>query len=558
MRLGIFLPALGLAAVVWALGDAPLLRGHDEGSAADEEFLKNAAVGTDDAGLLRFFRKRSLSEADRQRLEWLIRRLGHESFLAREAASRELSDAGIPAKPFLQRALLEPDLEIVRRAEVCLQEIERGPGAALPVAAARLLALRRPAGATEALLGYLPFADDDWVEEEVLAALASLTARPETARPALVAALLDPQPARRAAAAYVLGRSADPGQRTAVGPLLDDPDPKVRLRAAQGLAAAGDKGAVPVLVALLGEAPTGLTWQAEELLCRLAGDQAPSVSVGNGSREARQQCQDAWAAWWRERSGKAPLPPLEEEPSLLGLTILAEMDSNKVWEYGLDGKPRWKLENLQGPIDAHVLTGGRVLIAEYQGQRITERDLEGRVLWEKRIPNGNPIACQRLPNGNTFIATHQHLLEVGRDGKEVYAHTRGPEAFVFGAQRLRNGRIVCISNQGIIYELDALSGRELRHVRQGNTSGGWCSVEVLPGGRFLVATLGTNKVQELDAAGKPVWECTVPGACHATRLANGHTLVASMMNRRVVEVDRHGRPVAEVATSGRPWRVHRR
>jgi hypothetical protein len=147
---------------------------------------------------------------------------------------------------------------------------------------------------------------------------------------------------------------------------------------------------------------------------------------------------------------------------------------------------------------------------------------------------------------------------VGRDGKEIYAHHRGQEAFVFGAQKLRNGRIVCISNQGVVHELEALTGKEIRTLRQGHHNGGWCAVEALPGGRFLLALLSTGKVLELDTSGNIVWECAVPGACHATRLPNGHTLVASMMTRRVLEVDREGKTVGELATSGRPWRVHRR
>ena len=40
----------------------------------------------------------------------------------------------------------------------------------------------------------------------------------------------------------------------------------------------------------------------------------------------------------------------------------------RLWEFGPDGKARWKLDRLLGPMDAQVLPSGRVLIAEYQGQ----------------------------------------------------------------------------------------------------------------------------------------------------------------------------------------------
>ncbi len=558
MHPGKYLLVVSLCGTFLALAGTRCLHGSEEASTVDEEFLRRARISTDGPALLAFFRQRSLTDADRQHLQEQIRQLGHATFAVRQRASRELSAAGPAARPLLRAALKDPDLEVVRRAEYCLEEIDRGPGSALAVAAVRLLALRQPSGAVQSLLTYLPFADDEWVEDEILTALNTLGVQQGTVDAALVTAVRDPQPVRRAAAALVLGRWGNPAEQAVARMLLGDADAKVRLRAAQGLVAAGDKSAVPVLVALLAEAPTPLTAQAEELLCRIAGDQAPSVSVGTGSREARYKSREAWASWWRDRGSQRPLPALEQVQPHLGLTVLAEMDSNKVWEYGLDGQPRWKLENLQGPIDAQVLPSGRILIAEYQGQRVTERDLQGKVLWEKRLPNGNPIVCQRLPNGNTFIATHNQLLEVGRDGKEIYAHNRGQDAFVFGAQKLRNGHIVCISNQGTVLELDALTGKEIKQLRQGNHNGGWCAVEALPGGHFLIALLSSGKVLELDGAGNTTWECRVPGACHATRLPNGHTLVASMMNRRVVEVDREGKTVGELATSGRPWRVHRR
>src|SRR5258708_39406600 len=118
------------------------------------------------------------------------------------------------------------------------------------------------------------------------------------------------------------------------------------------------------------------------------------------------------------------------------------MDQRKVGECDRDGKPRWVIENLQGPIDVNVLSGGRVLIAEYQGQLVTERNLQGQIVWQKSI-RGNPTICQRLPNGNTFIATYTNLMEVTRSGQELYSHTVDPAIGpVYSAQKLRNGHIL--------------------------------------------------------------------------------------------------------------------
>ncbi len=167
--------------------------------AQDEKTLRDAKVPTDGAGLVAFFRQRTLSEADRAKLAATVRLLGDESFAVREKASRDLVLAGRLALPALRGAVHDPDLEIARRAERCLQEIEQGADLTLTAAAVRVLAARRPAGAAEVLLAYLPSADEGLVEDAVLAALAAVGLSEGKADPALVAALMDKDPARRAA-----------------------------------------------------------------------------------------------------------------------------------------------------------------------------------------------------------------------------------------------------------------------------------------------------------------------------------------------------------------------
>ena len=39
----------------------------------------------------------------------------------------------------------------------------------------------------------------------------------------------------------------------------------------------------------------------------------------------------------------------------------------------------------------------RVLVTEFQGQRVSERNFKGEVKWEKAL-NGNPLSAQRLVN----------------------------------------------------------------------------------------------------------------------------------------------------------------
>jgi hypothetical protein len=545
-------------ALATTLGVAGALRSQspDQELDGDEQFLADFHVDSSGPGLLAFFQSLTLNENDRRELESLATELGDESFAIREQASRSLKRRGAAALPVLHEALTSADPEVARRARFCIEEIERGPGPALTGAAVRVLRKRDVAGASETLFNYLPFNEDSAVENEILEALAKLTLRGGTANPILWKALGDAQPARRAAAAFVLGRLPDPRERGPIRHLLTDADAKIRLRAAQGLTVAQESAAIPTLIELVHDAPPSVSWEAEELLRRLAGEQAPVVSLVDGDLASRNRCYEAWNDWWRSHGMAIDWSSANDSRRLLGLTVIAEMDRNRVWECGPDGKVRWKLEGLQEPMDAHVLPNGRVLIAEYFGQRVTERDLKGNILWQKQL-NDHPIACQRLANGNTFIVSYQALVEVTREGKEVFRHARGPGYFIFSAQKLRNGHIVFVNGHGALMELDG-HGKDLRTIQISQQTG-WCSVEGLANGHFLLAISGKNKLLEVDGAGKPVWECSAVSSPYAaTRLPNGNTLVASMTRQRVVEIDRSGKVIWEKATDGRPFHAHRR
>src|SRR5260370_26348323 len=67
-----------------------------------EKTLQEAKVETDGPSLLRFFRERTLTEADIPRPRDALRRLGDDDFETREKAGDELSRAGRKARPFLK------------------------------------------------------------------------------------------------------------------------------------------------------------------------------------------------------------------------------------------------------------------------------------------------------------------------------------------------------------------------------------------------------------------------------------------------------------------------
>jgi outer membrane protein assembly factor BamB len=346
-----------------------------------------------------------------------------------------------------------------------------------------------------------------------------------------------------------------------VAGLLRDPDPRVRFRAAAALLRAGDKAAVPVLTALLGEGPLPLAWQAEEMLFRVAGDKAPQTSVG-GTRDTRLKARTAWENWWKTNAPGTDLTKINLDEALQGLNVVCECDGGKgsgqAWEFKNDGKPRWQIDSVNCPCDAQVLPGGRILLAEYQGNQVTERDRTGKILWTHRTTS-YPTTCQRLPNGNTFIATYNELTEVTADNKTVYTY-RNPAAWnnVYRALKLRNGHILMACSGAKILELDA-QGKEVKRIAlpAGLQTDPWASVEPLSNGRYLVGLYGSNKVIEIDGTGKVHWEVTVTTPSSASRLPNGHVLVSSMDAKKIVELDRTGKEVWQQATKGRPFRVRR-
>ncbi len=545
-----------------ALLTAPLVAQTDDKDAAlreDEKLVKDARLGTDPASLLAFFRQRTLSAEDRGSIEKLVAQLGSRSFARREEASRRLAKWGPSVASFLAPATRDADIEVSRRAQRLIDDLANGPGTALPCAAARILARERPAEGAAVLLDYLPYADDTFVEEEVLAALVALAAdrpgRPADALAPFRRAVQDPLGRKRAAAGYVLGR-ADRESRAAAKKLLADREPAVRFRAAQGLLAGHDKDAVPAVIDLVAGPPHEFHWQAEELLLRIAGEDGPPAPASADEKE-RRLYRDRWAKWWAANAAKVDLVKIDQDPPQRGWTVIAQMSTSKVYEIDREGKVRWSVEGLQGPIDAQVLPGDRVLIAEHHGSRVTERNFKGAVLWDKRLED-RPVSAQRLPNGNTFVTTYSALMEFTRDGKQLYNY-RPPNTAgrIYAGQKLRNGRLVCVTLDGQVLELDGGSGKVLRSFRSGLD--GCYSVQALPGGHFLVASYNTGKVIEVDATGKVHWSHTFASAYHAERLANGHTLIASHGQSRVIEIDRSGKVLAEHNTNGQNvWRVHRR
>jgi HEAT repeat protein len=510
---------------------------------------------SDGATVLAAVRKFTPTPAVRDRIQTLIKNLGSDEFAVREKATSELPTFGSIALPLLRQAVKEHDPETTRRAQECITAIESEAAHHLQVENLRLLAIRRPAGTIETLLAYLPFAENDTLVEETQASLAALAWHGDAPEAALVKALKDSAPLVRTAAATALIRGAGAQPRSEVLAVLQDPEPTVRLQAGMALAQAGFREAVPVLIQLLAVLPERSTAEAEGILTVLAGEKAPRPS-GEGSDETRRKYADAWLAWWKAEGSSADLARLSgSEEVWLGHTlIMVGGHDGKVIELDRDKKPIWQINNVPFPVDGWVLPGNRVLIAEWNGAKVTERDFKGKIYWEK-AGYGRPTTVQRLPNGHTFIATDTHLIEVDRTGKEVL--NLSDLGGVTAGYKTRTGQIIYLANTGQCVRLDG-KGKRL-HSFPSNRTPAWTSgLDLLPGGRILITQPNNNKVVVTDLDGHTLREVEAPNVTTATGMPNGHLMLASHTDCRAWEVDRRGRTVWEYKPGWSVFRARRR
>ncbi len=513
--------------------------------------LRRADLPGDAASLLQFFRQRTPSSAKMDELVLQVRQLGAVAYKARQKALAQLVHAGHRARPLLREALTDPDPEIARRAAVALQRTATDPDGPNVAAAARRLALLKPREATAVLLEYLPIAENA-VADEVRDALADLAVHEGHPAPGLVQALQDPLPSKRAAAGQALARAGGATAKTALS-LLQDPQPSVRFEVGMAMAHVGEKGAIPVLVDLLDKVPAGRRLEVLGVLQCLAGDQCPDAKSSSLSPAKVRQL---WQAWWEKHAVTVEMARLQQPGPLHGYTLITLFglhgSMGEVLEIDAAQKTRWRITGLYFPVDAQVVGKDRVLIAEYLGQRVTERDFEGTIHWEMQV--SAPIGCQRLVNGNVFIVTGCQLLEVDRAGNEVFRHFEHDEV-ILAARKLPNAQMLLITGNGTCKCLDP-TGMELGRFRIGPVDVIGVNIDVLSGGRLLVPECRGNRVVEYNRHGNKVWQADVPQPTSAVYLPGGHVLVASQ--RGVVELDRQGRQMWHLAAEGLQWCARRR
>jgi HEAT repeat protein len=521
---------------------------HAADAGEDEQRLKKDLGGADAERILGYLRSQMLTESSKQQISKLIEEMGSANFRQRQAATRKLVEAGRVAIPLLRAATSHTDKEIASRARRCISDIQNSPRADLPIVAIRQLARLKSEKSVDVLLAYLPAVTDDALHDQIMETLANLGLSGKTAHPALKKALDDPM--LRSAAVQLLLKSEDPAIVKQLHGYLKDKDPAVRFYVAMHFLKKADREAVPVLIGLIGEAPGGMIWQqSEEALYALAGELAPAVETKSGSAEDRKEAAKQWQDWWKAKGDQVLFGRRDDHPT--DTCIVSETgQTNRVFEWRPDGKPRFDLTNLTSPVDARILPGRRVLVAEQQGQRVSEHSFSGKLLWEQRLEDG-PISVQRLPSGNTFVATMRRVLEMSRDGQVVYSHAVDGDTYISDANRLTDGRIAIVSTDGKVIFMTG-AGKEIKTVTLDSQG----AVDSLPNGHVLVSQAGTGRLVEFDARGDKVMDVKVEGAWMGTRLPDGNTLVASKAKRKMIKIDKTGKVIWEKDIDAYPHSIH--
>ena len=197
--------------------------------------------------------------------------------------------------------------------------------------------------------------------------------------------------------------------------------------------------------------------------------------------------------------------------------------------------------------------------------------------WEYKTGRCNDLWV--LPNGNLLFNTGSGVREVTRDNNVVFNYTGSPvlrkvtlkdgtvkevkgPSDIFACQRLANGNtFIAECNAGRLLEV-APDGKtivkEVRLLPEG-TDGGHTymrNARVLANGNYLVAHLAAQVVKEYDPKGNVIRTIAVKGGPHSViRLPDGNTLIScsdSPGGSRVFEVDKNDRVVWELTSADLP------
>ncbi len=525
------------------LPDAKFLDQHDSFKEDLRTVRENGMKG-DGPDLLEYFRKRTLKAPDPKEISALVKKLGDEEFTVREKAFSALIGLGAAAVPGLKEGESDPDLEVKKRVADLKARIDTKSEPILQAAVARVIAKIKPEGAADVLMAFLPLASDPMVIDEICKTLGAVASRNGAVEPILTKSLTDANPLKRGAAGEALVRGDVKAELANVKKLFADESVLVRYRICLALLGSQDKDVLPVMIDLLAKMAPGDLWPIEEALHRLAGDKAPLVALGNDDA-GKKACRDAWAKWYETNANTIDMAKLTADNIYLGYTLIVQQNNRigaggavnqtEIYELDKEKNIRWKFAVPVGqPVDAQIVTGNRVLLAEYLGNRVTEREQKGNIKWEYAC-GGNPFSVQRLPNGNTFIAMQGRLIEIDRNKQEAWSYQR-PTNDIMRARKLPTGEVAFVTSAATYIRMEPRTQKINQQFQVSPVQILYGTMDVLSNGNVVIAHYNQMQVREYDKEGKQVgnilnlnWPNSV------VRLPNGNNLISSYNQRQIYE-----------------------
>ncbi|MBN2350676.1 MAG: hypothetical protein JXJ22_17700 [Bacteroidales bacterium] len=182
---------------------------------------------------------------------------------------------------------------------------------------------------------------------------------------------------------------------------------------------------------------------------------------------------------------------------------------------------------------------------------------EGSVLWDYPAQRCNDLWV--LPNGNLLFNTGNGVKEVTREKEIVFFYESKSD--IYACQRLPDGNtFIGECNSGLLLEVNPQGGivKKIRLLPDGVDGGPYFirNARKLENGNYLVAHYGLDKVSEYDSTGSLIRDIPVNGGPHSViRLPQGNTLIACTDHNGepgIVEVDIAGNIVWQLSKDELP------
>jgi len=188
---------------------------------------------------------------------------------------------------------------------------------------------------------------------------------------------------------------------------------------------------------------------------------------------------------------------------------------------------------------------------------------DGKLVWEHPASESNDIWV--LSNGNILFTTGKGVLEMTRGYDTVFCYQSASN--IFACQRLENGNtFIAECNAGRLLEISP-EGKvvmETRILPDEVNDGGHAfmrNARKLENGNYLIAHYGSEKVTEYNEKGQVINSFDTPGGAHsAVRLPDGHTMVSiadKNNDSRIIELDINGNVVWSLSNkdfTGEPFK----